>query len=246
MTRIERMRALVRRLCAVAHRQVKGRQVTGRQWTLAGAGVVAALLALGAALPAGAKTQVTVGVASGASITLKPSITFKAGPVTFTGNFQARAPRTAASVGYFSGGHFIIGQPYAAQPYAPQPYAGRRQALAYAPIYGCPPYSLGVTGYGMAGYAVPLYDYRADRFARPRQAYGYGYNRRVAAAAPRQARQETLGTFNLPAGYVEIGLTETPRPSFEPRIVQLAGTKAPSGKLPTVHKPAGKNHIHIE
>jgi hypothetical protein len=251
MTRIERMRALVRRLGAL-----KRQPATRRQIVLAGTGVVAALLALGAALPAGAKTKVVVSVVGGASVTIKPTVTFKAGgtikagPVTFTGGAPVRAPRVASNVG-----HFIVGQPtvptvnWATGGTAPRPiYLG---GIAYSCVpygYGAPVYGgagYGGAGYGGAGYGVPLYDYRAQRAARPRIAYGYGVAP-YRAAQRRAPAVETPGTFNLPQGYVEVGLTETARPSFEPLIVQIAGAPAQSGPLPVVHKPAGKNHIHIE
>lgn len=237
MTRIERMRAFARRRLGA---------VTRRQWMLASTCAVAALLALGAALPAGAKTKVVVSVVGGASVTIKPGATiklggtFKAGPVTFTGGAPAVAPRAASNVG-----HFIVGQPavpavnWAATRPAPRPiYLG---GIAYS----CVPYGYGAPVYGGAGYGVPLYDYRAQRAPRPRVAYGYGVAP-YRAAQRRAPAVEIPGTFNLPQGYVEVGLTETARPSFEPLIVQIAGAPAPSGPMPIVHKPAGKNHIHID
>lgn len=215
---------------------------------LAGGAVL--LLGLAAALPAGAKTEIVLG---GASMTIRPapaivlrpaialnSVTIKAGPVTFTGRNVA-APRVVSNTG-----HFIVGGGVAPQ----------RRAILPLPvnglIYGCPPayynpygYAYAPPVYGAAGYGVPRYDYRATGTTRARSAYNYLYGLQARGYAP-APRAETLGTFNMPSGYVYLGAGAEARPSFEPRIVQIAGAPQYSGKLPVVHRPAGKNHIHVE
>lgn len=164
-------------------------------------------------------------------------------------------------------GHFTVGQGMA------KPRQIVVPSLAYygGAQYGCPPwgapgYGGGYAGgygaagyggpvYGAAGYGVPLYDYRANSYAQRgyRGGYGnYGYPPYMAQVAPMPYRGEAPGSFNAggsfnePAGYVAVPLTETQRPSFAPRIVHMAGAKTPGGEMPVVHRPAGKNYIHIE
>ncbi len=200
-----------------------------------GGGAAAVSFALCAAMPAGAQTQPLQYVLPGqqAGVTL----TIKAGPVTYSGATLAVAgaqigpfraqPRFATSVG-----HFAVAQ----LPTRPQ------QIVAPSGnAYGCPPW-------GSSSYSVPLYDYRADRYARRGYAYGYnyGYGYAQGVAAGQQAAAVASGAFNEPAGYTYVGLTETPRPSFEPLIVRIAGAPAKSGPMPVVHRPAGKNYIHID
>mgnify|MGYP001006446704 CR=1 FL=1 len=210
------------------------RRRIGKRIGLAGGGAAALSLAIFAAMPAGAQTQPLQYAlpAQQAGVTL----TIKAGPVTYSGAtlavagaqagpFQAQ-PRFATSVG-----HFAVAQ----LPTRPQ-----QIVVPSGNAYGCPPW-------GSSSYSVPLYDYRADRYARRAFAYGYsyGYGYAQGVAAGQQAAI-TAGAFNEPAGYTYVGLTETPRPSFEPLIVRVAGAPAKSGPMPVVHRPSGKNYIHID
>ena len=215
------------------------RRQIGKRIGLAGGGAAALSLAIFAAMPAGAQTQPLQYAlpAQQAGVTL----TIKAGPVTYSGAtlavpgaqagpFQAQ-PRFATSVG-----HFAVAQ----LPTRPQ-----QIVVPSGNAYGCPPW-------GSSAYSVPLYDYRADRYARRGYAYGYGYGYNYGygyaqgVAAGQQAAAVATGAFNEPAGYTYVGLTETPRPSFEPLIVRVAGAPAKSGPMPVVHRPAGKNYIHID
>ena len=234
MNRIERVSALLRDSLANPRRLRVGQAVLGFAiFGLAAIGVAGLLLAA-AATPAGAKTQ--AGVQFSVTVPAQGAgASFAFGPVKLKVQAPAR-PRFAVSIG-----HYTVGQPYARP----------RQILAYnaplydAPAYGCPPY--GAPIYGQAGYGVPLYDYRADRLARRGQVPGYGRKALgYGSAAAQRPTEDAPGMFNLPSRYVTVGLTETPRPRFEPRIVQLAGAAPRSGPMPIVHKPAGKNHIHIE
>lgn len=218
---------------------------------LAGAGA-GALLLVGAlaAAPAGAKTEFVLG-AGGAGMTIKPAVavtgavTIKAGPVTFTGNAgPARMPQYVSTVG-----HFVVGGYGARRPLA-VPVGGT--------VYLCPPFApptrnlygyAGTPVYGAAGYGVPAYDYRAAGSTRARSAYfqALELNRRAQARA---ARPDTPGTFNQPPSYSGGRYTAVPdttlRPVFAPLVVQIAGKAQAGGKLPLVHKPAGKRFIRVE
>lgn len=202
---------------------------------IAGGGAAALSLAIFAAMPAGAQTQPLQYVLPGQQAGVTLSI--KAGPVTYSGAtfavagaqvgpFQAR-PRFATSVG-----HFAVAQ----LPTRPQ-----QIVVPSGNAYGCPPW-------GSSSYSVPLYDYRADRYARRGYAYGYnyGYGYAQGVAAGQQAAAVATGAFNEPAGYTYVGLTETPRPTFQPLIVRIAGAPAKTGPMPVVHRPSGKNYIHID
>lgn len=206
------------------------RQGFGRRpfaFALAGA---AAFVMLGAAVPAGAKSMVTAQV-PGVSVSIKAgpvkfvgisNLRFRFGNVQF-GTIQTR-PRFATSVG-----HFVINR---------GPGQQRQVLMPDGIVYTCPPSG----AYG-GGYGVPLYDYRASRYAQ--RGYGYGFGA-APVVVEQPAQQDYVGTFNRPAGYAVVNSTETPRPTFQPRVVQIAGTPQMTGPMPVVHKPAGKNHIHIE
>jgi len=232
MSRIERMAGLARA-------GLRGRR--GRIG-LAAAGACALLLAGFAAAPAGAKTEFVLGT-GGATVTIKPAVTIKAGPVTFTGTAApARMPSYVSSVG-----HFVVGGGYgnAQRPLA-VPVGGT--------VYICPPfaaparnpygYAYGAPVFGAAGYGVPRYDYRAAGSTRARSAYfqALELNRRAQARVP---RPDTPGAFNQPTRYIAVRDT-TLRPVFAPLVVQLAGQHQGGGKLPQVHKPAGKSFIRVE
>lgn len=231
MSRIERM-------AEFARAGLRGRR--GRIG-LAAAGACALLLVGFAAAPAGAKTEFIVG-AGGVSMEIKPAVTIKAGPVTFTGTAAPmRAPSYVSNVG-----HFVVNG-----------YGGAQRPLAVPVgglVYICPPfaaparnpygYAYGAPAYGAAGYGVPRYDYRAAGSNRARSAYfqALEMNRRAQARVP---RPDTPGAFNQPTRYIAVRDT-TLRPIFAPLIVQVAGQAQGGGKLPLVHKPAGKSFIRVE
>jgi hypothetical protein len=249
-----------------ARHHLSNSTITTRQRYIAlgAAAGLAGLLAVGAAMPAGAKGEFVIS-AGGAVMNIQTGniqtgVKLKTGPVTFTGAAQRAMPRFVSNVGHYAIGANPLNQ------ISPEDLARDAQMQGavvqggriVVPVvsYDCPNYVSGYSGYsygglayGTAGYGVPLYDYRAkNTYFRPRANYGYGYDRTYGRRqiVQQQPREETLGTFNMPSGYTVLGLNETPRPSFEPRIVQLAGTPQHTGPMPVVHKPAGKNHIHIE